>query len=358
MKERLYVRIFLVVPFAVVLYFVYQLFRPFLEPVALAVVLATLCHPAFAWIERRMGQRSSLAALTTCFLVSVVVVAPSVALLIALASEVTAVYGAFERHLQAGTFDNLAELKSSPAIAGVLNWIGQYVDLSRFDLIGAAGGALRQVSVFILRNSTLVVGGILGLIGKFFLIVVTMFFLFRDGRRFLRAFSSLTPLSQEYEAVIARKFRDITRAVVLGSLVTALAQGAAGGLAFWILGIPNALFWASAMALFSLVPVVGTAVVWAPWAVYLLLAGSTVKALILVGAAVLFVGMIDNIVRPLFIEGQSGMHTLLVFFSLMGGVAYFGISGLIFGPILVSLCLTFIELFRLEFKTELAKPAP
>lgn len=358
MRERLYVRIFLVVPFAVVLYFVYQLFRPFLEPIALAVVLATLCHPVFTWIERRLKQRSSLAALTTCVLVIIVVVAPSVALLVALASEVTAVYGAFERHLQAGTFDNLAELKSSPMIAGLLDWIGQYVDLGRFDLVGAAGSALRQASVFILRNSTLLVGGIIGVVGKFFLIVVTMFFLFRDGGRFVRAFSSLTPLSREYEEAIVGKFREITRAVVLGSLVTALAQGAAGGLVFWILGIPNTIFWASAMALFSLVPVVGTAVVWAPWALYLFLSGSTVKAVILVAAAVLFVGMIDNIVRPLFIEGQSGMHTLLVFFSLMGGVAYFGVSGLMFGPILVSLCLTFIELFRLEFKAELAKPAP
>lgn len=356
MKERLYIRIFLLVPFLAVLYLVYQIFRPFLEPIALAIVLATLCHPFFTWIRRRMGNRNSLAALTTCILIVLVVVVPFTLLVVALAQEVTAVYAAFERHLAAGTFDELARLESNPTIRSLLDWVEQYVDLSQVDLIGAAGASLRQVSVFVLRNSTVLVGGVIEVIGKFLLILVVMFFLFRDGARFIRAFSSLTPLSSEYEAAITQKFREVTRAVVLGSLVTAFAQGVAGGLVFWLLGIPNTIFWAAAMALFSLVPVVGTAVVWLPWAAFLLLTGSVVKGVILIAAAVLFIGMIDNVVRPLFIEGQSGMHTLLVFFSLMGGVAYFGMVGLIFGPILVSLCLTFIELFRLEFRSELAKP--
>lgn len=358
MRERLYIRLFLLAPFAIVVYFTYRIFSPFLHTIALAIVLATLCHPVYRWISRRVRRRDSLAALATCLLVLLVVVGPISFLVVSLATEVAAVYAAFELHLARGTFDELAQVRHNPNIRWVTDWLGQYVDLSQVDLVGAATEALRQVSVFLVRNSTILVGGVVGAVGNFLLTLVTMFFLLRDGSRLVHAFSSLTPISRESEELISVKFREVTRAVVVGSLVTALAQGAAGGLVFWLLGIPNVIFWSAAMALFSLVPVVGTAVVWVPWAIYLVLVGSTVKAIILVLAAVLFVGMIDNVVRPLFIEGQSGMHTLLVFFALMGGVAYFGVSGLIFGPIVVSLALTFIELFRVEFRSELSKQSP
>jgi predicted PurR-regulated permease PerM len=355
-KERLYLRLFLLLPALFVLYFVYQIFLPFLQPIALAVVLSTLCYPVYQWVERKLKQRRNLASLLTCVLVMAVIVLPLLGLLGALAAEVAQVYGRLQDQVEGKSVDDLRELTDGPYVRMVLDWVGQYVDLSQVDFVGGLASALREVSVFLLRHSTTLLGGAFEVVGKFFLMVATMFFLFRDGARFVDEFSSLSPLSKQYEAAITNKFREVTRATILGSLATAVAQGLAGGLVFLLLGIDNIIFWSSSMALFSLVPVVGTAIIWVPWVIYFLLTGSIVKAIILAVAASLFVGMIDNVIRPLFIEGRAGMHTLLVFFSLMGGVSYFGMSGLLFGPILVALFLTFVELFRLEFKEELAKP--
>ena len=115
------------------------------------------------------------------------------------------------------------------------------------------------------------------------------------------------------------------------------------------------MFWSVAFALFSLVPVIGTSLIWGPWVAYFLLSGSYFKGFALVIAAVLFIGMIDNVLRPMLIEGQVKMHTLLVFFSIMGGIAYAGIFGMIFGPILVSLFLTLLELYKIEFREDLKR---
>lgn len=357
MKERLFVRLFLLVPSLVVLYFVFQIFRPFILPIALAIVLVSLCYPVFAWIAKVLKGRKNLASLFTCILVVGVIVIPLFLLLLSLAREVGQVYAAFQAWLEGGDAQRFLDIENNPYLQAGMNWLRQYVDLDQVDLVGSLTTSLRALSLFFLRHSTAILGGFANVVSSFFLMVITMFFLFRDGEWILRLLSSLSPLTTEYEELLVDKFKEVTKATILGSLATALAQGFAGGLLFWILGIPNVIFWASLMALFSLVPLVGTSIVWVPWAAYLAMTGSYARAIILVAVAVLVIGMLDNILRPLFIEGKAGMHTMTVFFSIMGGIAYFGMTGMIFGPIIVSIGLTFVELYRLEFQEELVKPS-
>lgn len=356
MTERKYVRIFLLLPALLTLYFVFRIFQPFFQPIALAVMLASLCYPIYAWIRRKLKKRASLASLVTCLLVMALIVVPFVLLILAFAREVGVVYLALQERIEAGEFRELMNFRESQYVGPVLDWISQYIDLENIDILGSLTSTLQNMSVLFLRHSTEILGGVAQLISKFFIMLVTMFFLFRDGARIVEEFKSLTPLTERYEDVLVRKFKEVTRATFLGSLLTALAQGVAGGIVFWALGISNIVFWSSMIALFSLVPVVGSALIWGPWAIYFFLTGSVVKGIVLIALAVLFIGMVDNLVRPLFIQGQAGMHTLLVFFSIMGGIAYFGMIGMIFGPIIVSLGLTFLELYRIEFKEELIKP--
>ena len=362
MEERRFVRLFLVVPTIVVLYFVYQIFEPFLMPAFLAAVLAMLCFPVYAQLRSWLRGRSNWAALITCLAVTAIIIVPFVLLIVSLAGQATEVYQTVQRAIQNPESDVEQWLdpvywRQNPIVGGVLETVEQYlpVDITEIPILDAFSSGLQTVSGFFVRYSTAIVTGVAHLITNFFVMIVCMFFFFRDGGRLLAQFKTWTPLSESYETIILDKFRGVAQATVLGSLLTAMAQGAAGGLVFWILGIPNAMLWGTMMAIFSLVPVIGTAIIWVPWAIFLLASGSPGRALGLVVAALLFVGMIDNVLRPMLIEGQAKMHTLLVFFSIMGGISYFGIIGMIIGPIVVALGLTFMELYKVEFRDELEK---
>ena len=356
MPERRLARIFLLICFAFLLYFLFQIFRPFLFPVALAVVLTSLCYPAFQRVADLLKGRRGWAALLTSIGITALIVVPFVVLVVLLAGEINQVYRQFQRSLQAGDFQKL-DPRNYPYFGPVWNWLNHYVPLDQFDLIGSFAKVVEQVSLFFLRHSTAIVSGLFRLVMEFSIMVFTMFFLFRDGARLMQEIKSWTPLSPSQEQRLVEKFRDVASATVLGNLLTSLAQGVAGGLVFLILGIPNPLLWGFLIALLSLVPVVGPALVWVPWALYFYSIGLTWRAIVLAVLMALFVGTIDNFLRPLLIEGKTKMHTLLVFLSIMGGIAYFGMVGMLFGPIVVAIALTFVELYKLEFQDELSKPA-
>lgn len=356
MPVRQYARVFLFVCLFILLYFLFQIFRPFLFPFSLAVILTSLSYPVFDQISGLLKGRAGWAALLTCIGITALIVVPFVVLLILLVGEVNHVYQQFQRSLEAGEFEKF-DPRNHYYFGPVLQWVNQHLPLEELDLIGSFATLVKRASLFFLSQGTAILSGLFRLGMDFTIMVVTMFFLFRDGSRLIEELKSWIPLSRPHEQLIVAKFREVTNAVVLGSLVTALAQGTAGGFVFWILGIPNPLLWGFLTALFSLVPVVGTAIVWLPWALYFLSTGRVFTALLLVVLEAGFVGMIDNILRPMLIEGKTKMHTLLVFFSIMGGIAYLGIAGMIFGPIIVAVGLTFVELYKLEFQEELYKPS-
>ena len=355
MKNRIFSRLFLLLPSAIVLFLVWKIFQPFLLPVSLAVVLSTLFYPLYRKILRKLKGRKNLASVITCLLIILAGVLPCLLLLVLLTQEVTQTYETVQAKIANGDYRKLFDQELNPYLQSVLEKIQNYVDLEDFDLVSSLTALLKQASVFLIQHSTAIVSGFMTVIVDIILMLFTMFFLFRDGMLILKNIDSLIPLSRKHEMLVARKFREITNATVIGSFLTAIAQGLAGGIVFYFLGITNLVFWSFAFALFSLVPVIGTSIIWAPWAAYFLLSGSYIKGIALIIAAMIFIGMIDNVLRPLLIEGQVKMHTLLVFFSIMGGIAYAGIVGMIFGPILVSLFLTLLELYKIEFGEDLKK---
>ncbi len=355
MQEHRSVGIFFLILFLVVLYFVFRIFQPFLLPISLAVVLATLCYPVFNWTCQKLRNKRSWAALLTCLWVTASIIIPFVILLILLTGEVTDVYQQFQRKLESGDWQVFLTLQDKPYIRPLADWIRLNVDLGEIDLIGSLGAALQQVSLFFLRQSTAILSGLFHVTVDFLIMLVCMFFLFRDGDRLMEVLKTWIPLSEHFNRVIFKKFQEVSSATVIGTLLTALAQGVAGGLLYWLLGIPNALLWGCLTALFSLLPVVGTGIVWVPWAIFFFLSGSWIQGIFLVVGGLL-VGMLDNVLKAILIEGRAEMHTLIVFLAIMGGIGYFGIVGMIFGPIIVALALTFLELYKMEFQLEIAGP--
>jgi len=355
-SQRNLARLVLLVAALIVLYFVFQIFRPFLAAIAVAVVLSTLSYPLFEELVQRLGGRRGWAALVACLCLTLVIVVPFVILLIMLGQQVNQVYQQFEGILAKGDFNEFSTLADIPFLRRPVAWLNSVVDLKRFDLVGNLAGLLKQASVFLLTHSTAIVTGLFNLIFDFFIMVVTMFFLFRDGHYLREELESLSPVSKRYTDLLSTTFREVARATVIGNLLTALAQGIASGIIFWSLGVSNALFWGTISAFCSLVPVVGASIVWIPWALYLLLSGSIVKGILMIALQALVVGSLDNILRPLLMEGRMRMHTMIIFFSIMGGIAYFGVLGMVFGPIIVALGMTLLEVYKIEVRGSKTPP--
>ena len=175
-----------------------------------------------------------------------------------------------------------------------------------------------------------------------------LFFLFRDGRAIARNIRAAMPFGADYNQALLDKFTAVVRATVKGNIVIAVIQGTIGGVAFWLLGIKGALLWGVLMTFLSLLPAVGSALVWVPTAGYLLLAGSPWKALVLVVVGVLVIGLVDNLLRPQLVGKDTRLPDYVVLVSTIGGLSLFGINGFIIGPLIAALFLVVWELFRDE----------
>ena len=174
-----------------------------------------------------------------------------------------------------------------------------------------------------------------------------LFFVLRDHDKMLVFLRHALPLSRTQEDVLFKEIVDVSKSALLGSLLTAVTQGVVGGIGLSLAGIPG-LFWGAVMAFASLIPFVGTALIWIPAALYLFFTGDTSWGIFMVFWGAVVVGSIDNFLRPMFMQGAS-MNTVVVFFSLIGGLQMFGLMGLIYGPLIFSIALVFFRLYTSEF---------
>jgi predicted PurR-regulated permease PerM len=336
--------IFLVASLTVALYFCYTIFRPFLSPLLSAVVLAIVFFPIQARVLK-LVRNASLAALISTLLVIIVLVVPGLLIGLAITREVTAIYNLLDQKStqSGGLSPYLMQVIDRP-----LQWLGQYVDLSNVDLRKEVLSRLQSVGGFLLSE----VGFVAGKLGSFALNSVitffTLFFLFREGKTVLRRARVILPLSPAQSDHLIGGIAGTIMATVYGGLVVAAVQGTLVGLALWFFGVPSPVLWGVVAAVFALLPVVGTTVVWIPAALYLAFTGHWVQGLLLAGWGAFVVGTVDNIIRPYFISGQVQMHTLLIFFACLGGVSVFGFLGLFVGPVVLAVTLTLLRMIRDE----------
>ncbi|MEW6079968.1 MAG: AI-2E family transporter [Thermodesulfobacteriota bacterium] len=345
---------FLVFLIVVALFFCWQIMKPYIDPVIIALILAALTSPVNTWLLKRFRGKENLAALASCFLLIIVIVVPAVILLSLVIRQGIHSVSAIQHWIAAG---NLNRVMDSPLITRVMALANQYLPgniLENIDLGSAAMQVSSSAGKWLVSKGGYFIGNISLAAGKFFIMVFVFFFAVKDRKRIIDYVLHLIPLSTEHEKILANKIKDVARSALLGSLVTALAQGAAGGTAFAICGLPG-FFWGAVMAFASLIPVVGTALVWVPAAGFLLVSGHWGYALFMTLWCVLVVGMIDNLVRPLFMSGGAGMSTVLIFFSILGGISYFGLTGILYGPLVFGITMVLLYIYDLEFKVFLAR---
>ena len=335
---------FLLLLTAAALYLSFLIARPFLGAIITATLLAVAVYPLFTLLLRFVGKRSAAALLTTVAVFGMLLV-PAAFLVNTLAAETKALYGwlSDQSSGDAGWGEYFTRVSERP-----FAWIEGKTGVSRAQLRSTAVDRLQDASAELLDWAKSLALNITTTIANTFAMLFTLFFLLRDGPAILRRVGSLLPLKpQRYEQLLKTIFDSIV-ANFYGVLAVALAQGGLGALGYWIAGLPNLMLWTVMTALLSTVPLVGATIVWAPAAIYLGATGHWGKALFMAiyGAGV--ISMADNVVRPLVLSGRVKLNTLLIFFSLLGGVKAFGVIGLFVGPIIVSVAMALLTILTEE----------
>jgi predicted PurR-regulated permease PerM len=334
--------LFLLALLAGALALAFWIFRPFLQPIAFATVIAIGFYPLYLGISRIVRGPNKSALLAT-FAVLLIFVLPALLTASAAGGELikAARYFGDRSTEQGGAVAYLAEKQQ-----GALRWLAKYVDVEELHLEDAIANLPGQVSKVLLAVGTHLVGGLAGFAGNAILTFLILFFLFRDGKAAIENVTAVLPLGRDQAMRLLDGIRDSIVANLYGILAVGFTQGLLTGAALATLRVPSALLLGLATAFCSLIPIVGTMLVWLPASIYLIATGHVWKGIILILWGTAVVGTIDNIIRPLVIGRRVELHPLLLLFSLLGGLQVFGFIGIFVGPVVISVIAALINILR------------
>jgi len=330
---------------AFAIYLCYGLVAPFLAPITWALALAVLFLPVQRRLERIL-RHPGVAAMVAVLIVALMVAAP--ALFVAQRLVVEAARGAevVETRVRSGEWRR--SLRAQPQLAPMMDQVERRVDLP---------GTLAAVSVWLRSTGGWVVRGSILQAVEVGLTFYLLFFFLRDREAVIRALRGVSPLPVAEMDRLLGHVGDTIHATIYGTVAVSIIQGLLGGLMFWWLGLSAPLLWGLIMALLSVVPVLGAFVIWIPAALFLALEGSWGKSLILILWGVFVVGTSDNLLRPMLVGNRLRLHTVLAFISLLGGLMLFGASGLILGPVVLTITLGLLEIWTRRIRAEDRKSA-
>lgn len=318
--------------------------KPFFIPFVLAVILAHSFYPIYSRLLKWTSIKG-LSSILTCLLVAIVIVAPLSLIIYSVIGEIQGIVG------------NFTETKNS---------IGQFVtvlDSSKFFKTLGIEGIINQDTISTLiknffQNSLSILGDVYSSLANFiftiFIMFFSLFFLFIDGEKLVKKIMKLSPLKDSYEKTLIRKFNSITYGVIIkGTFLIALIQGTIGVILFWATGVSSPVLLGILMAVASVIPYVGTGFIWVPVGIAMIIIGHFIPGIIILAIGALVIASVDNILSPKLIGKDSKMHPLFILLSTLGGIALFGATGFIIGPIVMSFFVVLWDIYSLEFKNQL-----
>ena len=321
-----------------------SMIRSFLMAIFLAGIFSALARPMYKRFERWYGGRRAPASLSTLVLILIVVILPLGTLMGIVTAQAikvgqTVTPWVQEQIAQPGEFHQL--LNSLP----FYDKIAPYSET----IWRKAGELIGTISHFLINSLSAATMGAVNLLFMVFAMLYTMFFFLMDGDKLVHKILYYLPLQDQDEQRILERFTSVTRATLKGTAVIGMLQGCLAGIAFWVVGIPSAVFWGTIMAVLSIIPGIGTALIWGPAVIILAAGGNYLKAGGLGIFCALVIGSIDNLLRPILVGKDTQMHELMIFFGTLGGIIMFGIMGIIIGPIVAALFITIWEIYGVAF---------
>jgi len=343
-NRDLFQRAFLLVLVVFVSVMFFSMVRSFFVTILLAAIFAGLLSPLYRWFERVLRGRRGTASILTVLVMILVIVVPLTALLTIVADQairLTAAVGPWIQH-QAQNPDVIEQKLEKLAI---YERIAPYRD-QILTKLGELAGSVGTFAVSGLSSMTM---GTVTFLFHAFLLLYAMFFFLLDGDKLIEKIMYYSPLESAAERRLIDKFVSVAKATIKGTLVIGIIQGAGAGLALGLAGIPSAVFWGTVMTVASIIPGIGTALVWVPAVIYLFATGHVVSAILVAIWCALVVGSVDNLLRPRLVGRDTQMHDLLILFSTIGGLMLFGVVGFIIGPIMAALFVSVWDLYGVTF---------
>lgn len=338
--------IFFTVLAIVSIIFIYTI-RPLFYPIFWAAVIASIFHPLYERIRKKIKSNNLSAALIIIIVFFIILIPLSIisSLLIKESIDIYGEIGSKTGQIQTSIQNAISAIQSNPLI-NKLNidesfWIQKISDVT---------GSLSSYIFTSLKNIT--ENSVTFLI-MFVIMLYTLFYFTRDGERILRRLMYLSPIGDKQEVVFYDKFTSTARASIKGTLILGIVQGVLGGLMFYIAGIKGALIWTLVMTAFSIL--IGSYFVWLPAGIIMLTMGAIWQGIFILAFGTLIVSTIDNLLRPILVGKDIQMHPLLIFISTLGGLVVFGLSGFIIGPIITAFLMTFWEIYENYYKADLEK---
>jgi len=329
----------------VLMFFILQ---PFLTAILAAAILAALFQGWYRSILKRTHNRVRVSALLTICLIAAIVIVPLFAVFSIAVNEVNVAYehalagdasgqtllNTFARKIQALPYANIVFAGQTLDAA---HMIENFKGLSQ-NILGFVGALYQGIVQFVLW---------------LFVMLFSLFYFLIDGKKMVKYFMGVMPLRDEHEKLLINKFVSMSRATLRGTLMVSDVQGFLGGVMFAIVGVPSPTIWGLVMTIMSVIPLVGAGIVWLPAGLILLFVGHIWQGVAMLVYGVAVISTIDNVLRPKLVGRDTQMHPLMIFFATLGGLSLFGFSGFIIGPIIAALALALLDIYTLEFKTQL-----
>jgi predicted PurR-regulated permease PerM len=339
-----------------VLYSTYVILEPFLGPIMLGAVLVTVTYPIFRRIRDRLRGSANKAAVAMLVLITFTILLPSFLIIVLLVQEANVVV----KHLQSGDMERALQKLD---ISNRLPWLKRVAP--DFDPAAISPGrviipVVQKAPAWIAEHGAAVIGGIAGLVIGLFLVLLSAYFFYVEGETVVAELETLSPLPARYNQEFAENFKGVIDATFRGQVITSLTQGIFIGIGLAIAGIPGAILWGAVATVLSLLPVVGSAAVWIPAALYLYALASMGErsyfgAIFLTVWGVIVVPIIEHVVRPWAMKGKMQLPAIPLLVSVLGGMEAFGFVGLVVGPLVFSLLMSIIDIYKRSFRIPISE---
>lgn len=343
-RRHLFAAFFFVI-FIFLLYQMASIMAPFSSALLWAAILATALAPLYRRVLQAVKGRKGLAAGIMTVGTLLIVIGPAVALLVVLASQAVDIYQWASELIRSG---KLAEAWARLAIP-VFDRLAGLPFLQGVDIKGMLIKGISELSSGMASQLGAALKNTLLLVVNLLIMVLSLFFFFRDGESYYTTVTNLLPFTPEQQKAIARKFQDTFSAVINGVFLIALLQGIMTGAGLSLFKVPFPVFWGFLAAILALLPIGGAALVWIPGAIYLYVTGSGLSGILLAAWGLVFVSLPDNFLKPMIIGKKAKIPTFLLFIGILGGLEVYGFLGILAGPLVVTLLTAFVQIYREEF---------
>lgn len=315
----------------------YLIFKPYISVLFVALIFVIIFKPLHEKIRTKLGNRKNLASLMSTVIVILAILVPVSFFGTLIFNDAQNFYQEITSEgIDRGVF--LSKIGGLQKIVDNITPVGSSVNITSY---------LQTILRAIVQNLGAFFTGIFTLVFQIFLLVLALFYFFRDGEKFRSHFIGLSPLSDRYDRTILGRLESAINAVVRGVLLIAVIQGIVSGIGFAIFGVPNPMLWAAVAAIAALIPTIGTALVIIPAVIYLFFTAGVGWAVGLALWGGVAVGLIDNILAPIFIQRGLKIHPFLILLSVLGGVLFFGPVGFLAGPVMLTLLFALFDLYPL-----------